>query len=81
MKKIEILGVGCPRCKKTEQEVRKVVESLGWKEGQDYVLEKILNPNDIAARGVMATPGVAVDDKIVSAGKIPGQKEITAWLK
>ena len=81
MKKIEILGVGCPRCKKTEQEVRKVIESLGWKEGQDYVLEKILNPNDIAARGVMATPGVSVDSKIVSRGKIPSKKEITGWFE
>ncbi len=81
MKKIEVLGVGCPRCKKTEQEIRRAVESLGWKEGQDYTLEKILNPNDIAAKGVMATPGVVLDGKIVSTGKIPTHGEIVSWIE
>ncbi len=81
MKKIEILGVGCPRCKKTEREIRKVIETKGWKEGQDFTLEKVISPGDIAARGVLATPGVAIDGKVVSMGKIPNKNEITKWFE
>lgn len=80
MKKIEILGIGCPKCKRTEKEVRKAIENLGWTEGEDYSIEKVLNPSDIASRGVLSTPGVSVDGKVVSTGKIPKQVEILNWL-
>ena len=81
MKIIEILGVGCPRCKKTEDEVRKTAEASGLKEGQDFTLEKVKDPSEIASRGILSTPGVAVDGKIVSVGKIPKKSEIQGWLK
>lgn len=81
MKKIEILGVGCPRCKTTEKEIRRAGEGLGLVEGKDFSLEKVTNPVDIASRGVLNTPGVAVDGKVVSTGKIPKSQEIEKWLK
>ncbi|MFC2170613.1 thioredoxin family protein [Calditrichota bacterium] len=80
MKKIEVLGVGCPSCRKTEAIVRKVVEKKGWKDGEDYLIEKITNINEIAARGVLATPGVAVDGVVKSTGKIPSPSMIEDWL-
>lgn len=81
MKRIEILGVGCARCRKTEQEVRRVVQDLNWIEGEDYHLEKVDQPDDIISRGIFLTPGVVVDGKVVSAGRVPKRKQILEWLK
>jgi len=81
MKKIEILGVDCGRCRKTEQEIRKVLKDLNWKEGEHYQLMKIEEPDEIVSRGVMMTPGVVVDDNVVSVGKVPKRKDILEWLK
>ena len=81
MKKIEILGVGCPSCRKAEAEVRKAAEILGWKEGEDFSIEKVDKPEDIANRGILITPGVVVDNKVVSSGKVPKQKDVLKWLK
>lgn len=81
MKKIEILGVGCPNCKKTEEQVRKALAGLGWQEGREFVIEKVQKPADIAARGVLMTPGVVVDGKIVSAGKVPSHGDVISWME
>lgn len=80
MMKIEILGVGCPRCQKTEEEVRKAAQSLGWGEGSDFTIAKITNPGEIASRGVFMTPGVIVDGKVVSMGRVPKLNDILGWL-
>jgi len=81
MKTIEILGIGCPRCEKTESVIRKAAEGLGWKEEEDFMIFKIKDPSVIASRGVLMTPGVAIDGKVVSSGKIPAQAEILNWFK
>ena len=81
MKRIEILGIGCKSCEKAETEVRHAALSLGWTEGTEFTIEKVSDPGDIAARGVFITPGVTVDGKVVSTGKVPKQKDIVKWLK
>lgn len=81
MKKIEVLGVGCPNCKKTEALIRKAVEKKGWQEGSDFELTKVTSPNDIAARGILATPGVAIDGNIVHSGKVPSRSMIEGWFE
>jgi len=81
MKKIEILGPGCARCKKTEEEIRRALTSIGWQEGHEFVIEKVVRPTEIAARGVLMTPGVILDGKIVSTGKIPTHGEIVSWIE
>jgi len=81
MKKIEVLGPGCARCKKTTEEVRRALSSIGLAEGRDFSLEKIEKPTEIAARGVLMTPGVIVDGKIVSTGKIPTHGDIISWME
>ncbi|TKJ42151.1 thioredoxin family protein [candidate division LCP-89 bacterium B3_LCP] len=80
MRKIEVLGPGCARCKKTERVVKQTLDELGWQEGQEYSLEKIENPNDIAGRGILMTPGVIIDGQIFCVGKVPTQKEISEFL-
>ena len=81
MKIIEVLGPGCPSCRKAEEEVRKAALSLGWTEEEDFVILKVGEPGNIAARGVLFTPGVIVDGKVVSSGKVPKQADILGWLK
>jgi small redox-active disulfide protein 2 len=81
MKQIEVLGPGCANCKKAAEEVKKALDSIGWKEGQNYTLTKVQNIQEIAARGVLMTPSVAVDGKIVSSGKVPKAGEVISWMK
>jgi small redox-active disulfide protein 2 len=81
MKRIEILGIGCKSCEKAEEEVRNALSGLGWTEGSEFTIEKVSDPGDIAARGVFITPGVTIDGKVVSSGKIPKQKDVLKWLK
>jgi small redox-active disulfide protein 2 len=64
--KIQILGTGCTKCRKLAENAVEAADKLGL----DYELEKITDINDIAAFGIMSTPGLAVDGKVVSAGKL-----------
>lgn len=70
-KKIEIFGKGCARCKQTEKIVRMVLEELNI----DATVEKVEDIAEIIARGVVSTPAIAVDGKIVLSGKIPTLEE------
>ncbi|ADA67825.1 redox-active disulfide protein 2 [Thermotoga petrophila RKU-10] len=76
-KKVEILGKGCPKCKQTEKIVRMAIEELGI----DAVVEKVQDINEIISRGVVATPAVAVDGKVVISGKIPSLDEVKKVLQ
>ncbi|MGB9789311.1 MAG: thioredoxin family protein [Thermotoga caldifontis] len=76
-RKVEIFGKGCPRCKQTEKIVRMAIEELRI----DAVVEKVQDINEIISRGVVATPAVAVDGKIVISGKIPTLEEIKRILQ
>ena len=76
--KIEILGTGCPKCKKTYENAQAAVKELGR---GDIEVVKIENIMDITARGVMMTPALSVNGEVKSAGKIPSPKEITEWVK
>ena len=75
--KIEILGVGCPKCKATEKNVRKAVEELGI---QAEII-KIEDLQEIVNRGVMMTPAVFIDGKAKIVGHIPSPNEIKKLLK
>ena len=73
---IKILGSGCANCKRLEQIARKVVEETGT---QAEVL-KVTEYPDIMAYNVMSTPGLVINEKVVSMGRIPSAAEITTWL-
>ena len=74
--KIAILGTGCPKCLKTEAVVRKVVAESGIA----AEIEKVSDIKKIMEYNVMMTPAIAVDGKVVIAGKIPSEQEIKKIL-
>jgi small redox-active disulfide protein 2 len=73
---IKILGGGCANCKRLEQIARKVVEDNHLTAEFDKVTEYA----DIMKFGVMSTPALVVDGKVVSSGRIPSEAEIKGWL-
>ncbi|MBI5943297.1 MAG: TM0996/MTH895 family glutaredoxin-like protein [Chloroflexi bacterium] len=73
---IKILGSGCANCKRLEQIARKVVEETGT---QAEVL-KVTEYPDIMAYGITSTPGLVINEKIVSYGRIPTPAEVNTWV-
>jgi small redox-active disulfide protein 2 len=76
VKVIEVLGPGCAKCQYTERVVRDVVEASGVPAEILYVTEY----GEIAARGVMSTPAITVDGKLVLAGRVPTREQLRTWL-
>jgi small redox-active disulfide protein 2 len=76
MLNIKILGTGCPNCKKLEQETRKAVTSLAVK----AEFEKVTDYQKIMEFDILSTPGLVINGKVVSSGKIPSQSEIVSML-
>jgi len=75
--KIEILGTGCAKCKKTEKVVRQVVDELG----KSVEIVKVEDLQEIVDRGVMMTPAVTVDGEVKIAGHVPSPNEIKKLLE
>lgn len=75
--KIEILGMGCLKCKKTAQNAQMAVEELGI----DAEIIKVEELDKITEYGVMMTPALVIDGEVKVAGKIPGKEEIMNWIK
>ena len=73
---IKILGSGCANCKRLEAAARKVVESLAI----EAEIEKVTDYAEILKWPILSTPGLVINDKLVSAGRIPSEKEIADWL-
>lgn len=76
VKVVEVLGPGCPRCQETYRVVRHVVESRGV----ECTLRKVEDLQRMVALGVLQTPAVAVDGKVVLAGRIPRADEVAKLL-
>lgn len=74
--KIQVLGKGCSKCELTEKLIQQTATELGVQ----IELEKVHDMQQIVAMGVMSTPAVAIDGKVVHSGRIPQQEQITAWL-
>jgi len=70
--KIEVLGPGCPKCKKLAELVEKVCSENSI----DCEIEKVTDITKIMAAGVMMTPAIVVDGKVVLAGKVPSEDEL-----
>jgi small redox-active disulfide protein 2 len=75
--KIQILGTGCPKCKKLTQHAEDAVKALGL----DAEIEKVTQINDIIKFGVLMTPAVAIDGVVKSVGKLLSVEEIKGLLK
>ena len=76
MKNIKVLGTGCANCKTT----LKLIEEAAKAKGVAIELEKIEDLQSIMSYGVMSTPGVVVDGKVVHAGGVPSRDKIAGWL-
>ena len=75
--KIELLGMGCPRCISTEENLRKALGELST----DAHVEKVTGMKALRARGVMSPPAIVVDGKIVMQGTVPTVEEVKRLLK
>lgn len=72
MAKIQILGTGCPKCKKLTENAEKAARELGG--GHEII--KVTDINEIMKFGVMMTPALAVDNEVKSVGKVLSAEEI-----
>ena len=76
MKSVKILGPGCKRCIATAE----MVEAEAAKLGVQVSIEKVADYAAIAGYGVVSTPGVVIDGKVVHAGGLPTPEDVAAWL-
>jgi small redox-active disulfide protein 2 len=77
MVKIEVLGPGCANCQRLEQVVRDAVALSGVEAEVSHVTDY----GQIMAKGVLSTPGLVIDDRVVSVGRVPSVSDVAAWLK
>lgn len=73
---IEVLGTGCAKCNRLETMAREAADKLGV----PYAITHIRDINTIVQRGVMITPALAIDGRVVVSGRLPSEAELTAWL-
>lgn len=76
MKNVKVYGPGCARCATTEQMVKDAATKLGV----EVTVEKITDAKSIAMAGVMSTPGISIDGKLVHAGGLPDAAKLEDWL-
>ena len=76
MKNVKILGTGCANCQTTY----KLVADVAKAKGVEIQLEKIEDLKAIMAQGVMSTPGVVIDGKVVHAGGVPSRAKVEGWF-
>ena len=76
MKNVKILGTGCANCRNTLA----LVEAIAKERGVEITLEKVENLPDIMSYGVMSTPGVVIDGKVVHAGGVPSRDKVAGWF-
>lgn len=73
---IKVLGSGCPNCKKVESIAQQVIAQMGL---QAEVI-KVTDYAQISEYNILATPGLVINEKVVSSGRIPSPGEVSTWL-
>jgi small redox-active disulfide protein 2 len=73
---IEVLGSGCPKCQHVEHVVREVAKAMGL----EAEIQHVTDVADIVGRGILATPGLAIDGRVVLAGRVPTREQVADWL-
>jgi small redox-active disulfide protein 2 len=77
MKRLAILGPGCPKCRKLAEDTRRAAEELGL----DFEISKITDIRAISGFGVMMTPALVVDGEVKCVGKVPALDQLKAMLQ
>lgn len=75
--KIKILGPGCARCQQLEKTAREVVKKLGI----EATIEEVKDIKKITEYPILTTPGLVINEKLVSAGRIPSAEEVISWVE
>lgn len=73
---IQVLGPGCANCQRLEQAAHEAVEMAGI----EAEVVKVTDYGQIAAYGILSTPGLVIDGKVVSYGRVPSAGDIAVWL-
>lgn len=73
---IKVLGPGCPNCHKVEENARQAVMMLGT----EAKIEKVTDRAEFQRYNLLATPGLVINEKLVSAGRIPSDTEVMTWV-
>ena len=76
MKDFKVLGSGCSKCVATA----KLIEDIAQAKGVEVQVEKVTDLTRILGYGVMSTPGVVIDGKVVHAGGVPARSKVEAWF-
>ena len=76
MKEIKVLGSGCANCRTTVA----LIEQVAQAKGVAVSLQKVKEVRDIMGYGILSTPGVVIDGKVVHAGGVPSRDKIEQWL-
>lgn len=76
MLSIKVLGPGCRNCDEVERIVKKAVAGFGTEAG----VEKVRDFREIAKYGVLTTPGLVINGKVVCSGRVPSEAEVIVWL-
>jgi len=74
---IKILGPGCPKCKRLERVAREAAAEAGI----NATFTKVASMNDIMAYPIVSTPGLVINEKVKSSGRLPRKEEVIAWMK
>jgi small redox-active disulfide protein 2 len=74
--KVEVLGIGCPKCRKTEELILQTIKKLGV----SAEIVHVTDLNEIINRGVMMTPAVMIDGVKVMEGKLPTEAQVRQWF-
>ena len=77
MLSIKVLGPGCANCRKLEEIAREAVASLGV----EAEISKVTDMGEIVAYDVLKTPGLVINEKLVSSGRIPTAATIAEWIR
>lgn len=76
MLQIKVLGPGCPNCEKVEAVAKKAIANFGV----EAQFEKVSDFTEIMNYNVLATPGLVINEQLVSAGRIPNESEVMTWV-
>jgi small redox-active disulfide protein 2 len=73
---VKILGSGCPNCKRLEKVTRATLSEMGV----DATVSKVTGMSEILSYNILGTPGLVVNERVVSSGRMPSKAEITTWV-